>query len=106
LPTKKTRFRGNVVARVIENVTRETLEAFVHEAVSTRVSLLCTFSAPDLVRGYVNHIGTPRHSTFQIAFAYKIEHPSRAPEEMLLASKDSVGEHIGANSEIYLIASS
>src|SRR6266536_5000656 len=32
------RFSGNVVARVIENVTRESLEAFVHEAVSTRGS--------------------------------------------------------------------
>jgi hypothetical protein len=37
-----------------------------------------------------------------MAFAYKIEHPSRAPEEMLLASEDPVGEHIGASSEIYL----
>ena len=37
-----------------------------------------------------------------MAFAYKIEHPSKVPEEMLLASKDPVGEHIGANSEIYL----
>src|SRR6266487_1747083 len=79
--------RGNVVARVIENVTRETLEAFVREAVSTRGSA-CE--------------GPPRHSTFQMAFVYKIEHPSRVPEEMLLASKDPVGEHIGANSEIYL----
>jgi hypothetical protein len=37
-----------------------------------------------------------------MAFAYKIEHPSKVPEEMLLASKDPVDEHIGANSEIYL----
>jgi transposase-like protein len=34
--------KGNVVARVIENTARETLEAFVREAVSTKVSLLCT----------------------------------------------------------------
>ncbi len=33
--------KGNVIARVIENTARETLEAFVREAVSTRVSLLC-----------------------------------------------------------------
>ena len=57
-PPKK-RFRSNIVARVIENVTRGTLEVFVHEAVLTRVSLLCTFSAPDLVRGYVNRIRRP-----------------------------------------------
>jgi hypothetical protein len=37
-----------------------------------------------------------------MTFAYKIEHPSKAPEEMLPSSKDPVGEHIGANSEIYL----
>jgi hypothetical protein len=35
-----------------------------------------------------------------MAFAYKIEHPRKAPEEMLVASKDPVGEHMGANSEI------
>lgn len=34
--------KGNVVARVIENVRGATLETFVHEAVSERVSLLCT----------------------------------------------------------------
>lgn len=34
--------KGNVVARVIDNVKRETLEAFVRETVSNRVSLLCT----------------------------------------------------------------
>ena len=36
------RRKGNVVARVIENVKQETLEAFVNEAVSDKVSLLCT----------------------------------------------------------------
>jgi transposase-like protein/IS1 family transposase len=34
--------KGNVIARVIENVRATTLEAFVHEAVSHKVSLLCT----------------------------------------------------------------
>jgi IS1 family transposase/transposase-like protein len=36
------RRKGNVVARVIENVRASTLTAFVHEAVSHKVSLLCT----------------------------------------------------------------
>jgi hypothetical protein len=34
--------KGNVVARVIDNVRASTLVGFVNEAVSTRVSLLCT----------------------------------------------------------------
>jgi hypothetical protein len=34
--------KANVIARVIANVARETVEAFVNQAVSTRVSLLCT----------------------------------------------------------------
>lgn len=34
--------KGNVVARVVANVKRSTLEQFVNETVSTRVSLLCT----------------------------------------------------------------
>lgn len=34
--------KGNVIARVIENVQAATLESFIHEAVSTKVSLLCT----------------------------------------------------------------
>ncbi len=34
--------KGNVIARVIKNVRASTLEAFVHEAVSHKVSLLCT----------------------------------------------------------------
>jgi ISXO2-like transposase domain/Transposase zinc-ribbon domain len=42
------RRKGNVVARVIANTQRETLEAFVRETVSTRVSLLCT----DAYHGY------------------------------------------------------
>jgi ribosomal protein L37AE/L43A len=36
------RRKGNVVARVVANVKRSTLEAFVGEAVSNKVSLLCT----------------------------------------------------------------
>jgi transposase-like protein len=36
------RRKGNVVARVIENVRASTLTAFVQEAVSHKVSLLCT----------------------------------------------------------------
>lgn len=34
--------KGNVIARVVDNVKRETLEAFVRETVSNRVSLICT----------------------------------------------------------------
>jgi ribosomal protein L37AE/L43A len=34
--------KGNLIARVIANVKQETLEAFVNEAVSDKVSLLCT----------------------------------------------------------------
>ena len=36
------RRKGNVIARVINNVQRATLEAFVNEAVSDKVSLICT----------------------------------------------------------------
>jgi transposase-like protein len=34
--------KGNVIARVIENTSKETLDAFVRETVSTKVSLLST----------------------------------------------------------------
>jgi transposase-like protein len=44
------RRKGNVVARVIQNVKQETLEAFVNEAVSDKVSLICT----DQWTGYRN----------------------------------------------------
>ena len=44
--------KGNVVARVIAGTKRETLEKFIQETVSTRVSLLCT----DSYLGY-NRIG-------------------------------------------------
>jgi len=36
------RRKGKVVARVVENTKKETVESFVREAVSTRVSLLCS----------------------------------------------------------------
>ncbi|MDR3462136.1 MAG: IS1595 family transposase [Beijerinckiaceae bacterium] len=38
--------KGNVVARVIENVKASTLTEFVRESVSTKVSLLCTDQYP------------------------------------------------------------
>jgi transposase-like protein len=38
--------KGNVIARVVENTRTETLEAFIREAVSDRVSLICTDSYP------------------------------------------------------------
>jgi hypothetical protein len=44
------RRKGNVVARVIADVRASTLETFVRESVSTKVSLLCT----DGNRGYWN----------------------------------------------------
>ena len=44
------RRKGNVVARVIQNVSAATLETFVNEAVSNKVSLLCT----DQWTGYRN----------------------------------------------------
>jgi len=40
--------KGNVIARVVDGVSRAVLEQFVNEAVSTKVSLLCT----DDFRGY------------------------------------------------------
>jgi len=46
------RRKGNVIARVIDNVKQSTLEAFVNEAVSEKVSLLCT----DQWVGY-HHLG-------------------------------------------------
>jgi IS1 family transposase len=40
------RRKGNVIARVVNSTSRMTLQAFVKEAVSTRVSLLCTDAFP------------------------------------------------------------
>lgn len=42
--------KGNVVARVIDNVKRSTLEHFVREAISEKVSLICTDDAPQYNR--------------------------------------------------------
>ena len=50
--------KGNVVARVIANTSSPVLQAFVHEAVSDKVSLLCT----DKWRGYKGLRGYP-HET-------------------------------------------
>ena len=54
--------KGNVIARVIENTRMETLEAFMHMAVSTRVSLVSTDEYGGYARlakryphGIVNH---------------------------------------------------
>jgi hypothetical protein len=51
------RRKGNVVARVVENVKRATIEAFVTETVSNRVSLLCTddFRSYDRIGRKYNH---------------------------------------------------
>ena len=46
------RRKGNVVARVVREVDQITLETFVREAVSNKVSLICT----DAYRGY-HHLG-------------------------------------------------
>jgi transposase-like protein len=40
--------KGNVITRVVDNVSRATLEHFINETVSTKVSLLCT----DDFKGY------------------------------------------------------
>jgi hypothetical protein len=58
------RRKGNVVARVIENVTAVTLEGFVNEAVSDKVSLLIT----DQWAGY-KHLNRdfPQHVTIDHA---------------------------------------
>ena len=56
----RVRRKGNVIARVIQNVSTATLEAFVNEAVSNKVSLLCT----DQWVGY-KHLNKnfPQHAT-------------------------------------------
>ena len=56
--------KGNVVARVIENVQAATLTEFVRESVSTKVSLLCT----DQWVGY-KHLNKefPQHATIDHA---------------------------------------
>ncbi len=51
--------KGNVVARVVANVTSATLTSFVREAVSHKISLLCT----DQWRGYKRLEGEYPHAT-------------------------------------------
>ena len=51
--------KGNVVARVIENTRAVTLQAFVRESVSDRVSLLCT----DQHKGYLGLHSAYPHSS-------------------------------------------
>jgi transposase-like protein len=51
--------KGNVVARVIENTTAPILRAFIAEAVSDKVSLLCT----DAFRGYASLKNKYPHGT-------------------------------------------
>jgi hypothetical protein len=70
------RRKGNVVARVIENVSAATLDRFVSEAVSNKVSLICT----DQWVGYRNLKKTFPHAT--------IDHSSALQKS---ASSDSVG---------------
>jgi len=49
--------KGNIIARVMDGVNRAVLEQFVNEAVSTRVSLLCTdeFRSYNRLRYRFNH---------------------------------------------------
>jgi transposase-like protein len=58
------RRKGNVVARVVDNVKASTLTEFIREAVSTKVSLLCT----DQWVGY-KHLNKdfPQHATIDHA---------------------------------------
>ena len=55
--------KGNVVARVIASTSRVTLESFIRETISTRVSLICTdfFAGYDRIGRRYNH-GTVDHS--------------------------------------------
>ncbi len=39
------RRKGNVIARVVERANAETIQKFVNEAISARVSLICTDDA-------------------------------------------------------------
>ncbi len=56
--------KGNVVARVVNNVAHYTLERFVEQTVSTKVSLLCTddFHAYGRMHYRYNH-GVIDHSS-------------------------------------------
>jgi transposase-like protein len=48
---------GSVVARVVRNTTKETLHAFINEAVSDKVSMICTdsYRAYDSLKGKYFH---------------------------------------------------
>jgi transposase-like protein len=60
------RRKGNVVARVVETVNRDVIEKFVGEAVSTRVSLLCTDEFPGYNRMHYRYKhGSVDHSAGQ-----------------------------------------
>jgi IS1 family transposase len=59
------RRKGNVVARVIKNVSAVTLKAFVNEAVTNKISLLCT----DQWTGYRNLKKTFPHVASIISIA-------------------------------------
>ena len=71
--------KGNVVARVVANVTSDTLTAFVREAVSHKVSLLAPISGPDITALTVNirtaSLITPEANMSLAQFTLK---PSRA----------------------------
>jgi transposase-like protein len=58
--------KGNVVARVVNSVSRHVIEQFVREAVSNRVSLLCTdaFSAYGNLKNHYPH-GVVDHNVGQ-----------------------------------------
>jgi hypothetical protein len=58
--------KGNVVARVVNSVSRQVIEQFVREAISNRVSLLCTdaFSAYGNLKNHYPH-GVVDHNAGQ-----------------------------------------
>jgi transposase-like protein len=62
------RRKGNVVARVIENTDTATMEGFVREAVSNKVSLLCT----DQHSGYRNLTDYPHQTVDHSAHQYVV----------------------------------
>jgi transposase-like protein len=58
--------KGNVVVRVLDNVTRNTLEQFIRETVSEEVGLICTDDAPQYNRVHYRFPhGTVDHSKGQ-----------------------------------------
>ena len=63
--------KGNVVARVVENTNRETLEAFIREAVSNGVSLLCTDAYPGYLRLETSFPASVRRSHYPPACRWR-----------------------------------